>query len=326
MTRAALPWAALLVSVAGCSSVTPLGEVLPEESPPRLELDRTPFYAQDDHQCGPAALAMALGTTGVDVDPAELSAQLFLPGRQGSLQVEMLGSARRQGRLAYVLSPDIAAPLAELAAGHPVVVLQNLGVESYPLWHYAVLIGYDAARGHALLRSGTEQRLAMPWSRFVGSWDRGGRWSMVVLEPGSVPGSAELLPYVEAAAGLADVDPAAGERALRAATVRWPDEPIAWLGVGNAAYAAGRLDEAIDSFARAVQLGPRNAATRNNLAQALLDAGCVPEARREARRALELAAATPLAAAIAHTLADAEATRPPGSRPALCQAQVEAQP
>lgn len=326
MTRAALPWAALLVSVAGCSSVTPLGEVLPASAPPRLELGHTPYFAQDDHQCGPAALAMALGTAGVDVDPAELSAQLFLPGRQGSLQVEMLGSARRQGRLAYVLSPDIAAPLSELAAGHPVVVLQNLGVASYPLWHYAVLIGYDTEREHALLRSGADQRLEMSWSRFVGSWERGGRWSMVVLQPGTVPDSAELLPYVEAAAGLADVDQGAGERALRAATVRWPDEPITWLGVGNAAYAAGRLDEAIESFARAVHLGPRNAATRNNLAQALLEAGCVPEARREASRALELAAATPLAAVIAQTQADAEAASPPASRPALCQAQVEAQP
>lgn len=326
MTRAALPWAALLVSIAGCSSVTPLGEVLPASAPSRLELGQTPFYAQDDHQCGPAALAMALGTAGVDVDPADLGAQLFLPGRQGSLQVEMLGSARRQGRLAYVLKPDLAAPLAELAAGHPVVVLQNLGVRSYPLWHYAVLIGYDAARGHAVLRSGPDERLEMSWPRFIASWDRGGRWSMVVLEPGIVPDSAELLPYVEAAAGLADVDQGAGERALRAATVRWSDEPIAWLGVGNAAYVAGRLDEAIGSFARAARLGPQNVATRNNLAQALLDAGCVPEARREARRALELAAATPLAAVVAQTLADAEATSPPESRPALCQSQGEAQP
>lgn len=323
MTRAALLWAALLASVAGCTSVSPLREALSPASPALLELSATPFHPQDDYQCGPAALAMALGASGVEADPDALAPQLFLPGRQGSLQVEMLGSARRQGRLAYVLSPEVAALLAELAAGRPVVVLQNLGVRSYPLWHYAVLIGYDATRGRALLRSGLEKRLEMSWARFVGTWDRGARWSMVVVEPGTLPETAEVLPYVEAAAGLASVDPAAGGQALRAATLRWPDEPIGWLGVGNAAYAAGQLDDAIDSYARAVRLGPGNAATRNNLAQALLDAGCVPEARHEARRALALAAGTPLESAVTDTVAQAEAMNPPESRPALCDGHAE---
>jgi hypothetical protein len=54
----------------------------------------------------------------------------------------MIGAARRHGRLAYLITgPD--SMFEEVAAGHPVIVLQNLGLSWYPVWHYAVVVGYD---------------------------------------------------------------------------------------------------------------------------------------------------------------------------------------
>ena len=55
-------------------------------------------------------------------------------------------------------APRLADLLQEVAAGHPVIVLQNLGLEWIPVWHYSVVIGYDLSRGQLVLRSG----LAVP--------------------------------------------------------------------------------------------------------------------------------------------------------------------
>ena len=61
------------------------------------------------------------------MNPDSLTDEVDIPGRKGSLQVEMLAGARRNGLLAYVLAPELKDVLAEVAAGNPVVVLQNLG-------------------------------------------------------------------------------------------------------------------------------------------------------------------------------------------------------
>ena len=227
-----------------------------------------------------------------------------MPGRQGSLQAELLGAARRHGRLPYVMPPQGDELVAELNEGRPVLLLQNLGLPKLPRWHYAVLIGYDADRNVALLRSGTDKRVEMRWQRFAASWHRGGRWAMTTLVPGEIPQHADAARYVEAAAGLE----AAGRNAeagaaYDAAIKRWPDAPLAWLGRGNLAYGAGDLAAAADSYQRAIALAPQDAAARNNLAQVLADAGCAAESKEQVERAAALAAGTGLAAAVEETRA-----------------------
>jgi len=302
--RAALPAAALLAGLAGCAASPPLADGLSREAPRSIELSATPFFPQDEYQCGPAALAMLLRASGVEIEPHALTPEVFIPGRRGSLQAELLGAARRHGRLPYRLSTTADEMIAELAAGRPVLVLQNLRVSRWPKWHYAVLIGYDADRNVALLRSGSNERLAMRWQRFAGSWHRAGRWAITTLEPGVIPPHADAARYVEAAAGLeAAGQRQAAARAYDAAIARWPWQQQAWLGRGNVAYADGALPAAADAYARAILLDPADAAARNNLAQALADAHCLQESRRQLDRAAMLAAGTPLAGAIGETRA-----------------------
>ncbi len=302
MIRAALPTAALLVGLVGCVASPPLADGLPLRMPRALELRDTPFFPQKDYQCGPAALATVLGASGVQVQPDALAPQVFLPKRRGSLQAELIGAARRQGRLAYQLPGNGQALLAELYEGRPVLLLQNLGVKKIPIWHYAVLIGYDADRNIALLRSGRRERLEMRWQRFARSWDRAGRWAITALGPGVIPAQADAMQYLEAVAGIE----AAGNRqaaalSYDAAIARWSDEPMAWLGRGNVSYADGDRAAAADAYSRAASLAPGNTAARNNLAQVLADAGCFEEALRQLERALALATGTSLAAALEAT-------------------------
>ncbi|MGB5132980.1 MAG: PA2778 family cysteine peptidase [Steroidobacteraceae bacterium] len=308
MIRTALPAAALFLGLAGCAASPPLAEGIPPGMARSLELRDTPFFPQEEYQCGPAALATVLRASGVEVEPDALAPQVFLPKRRGSLQAELIGAARRHGRLAYVLPGTGDALLAELADGRPVLLLQNLGVKQIPIWHYAVLVGYDAERNIAVLRSGRSERKAMRWQRFARSWDRAGRWAMTTIAPGVVPQKAEPARYLEAVAGIE----AAGNRkaaaiSYDAAIARWPGEALAWLGRGNVAYADGDRAGAADAWARSVTLAPGMVAARNNLAQVLADAGCVDEARRQLALAAAHAAGTAMSATVEETRRQLEA-------------------
>lgn len=270
--------------------------------PVRVELDRIAFFPQADYQCGPAALATAFSAAGVAITPADLAGQVFVPARRGALQPEMLAATRRAGLLPYLLPDRLSAVLAELAAGHPVIVLQDLGSAWQRRWHYAVLIGYDLAAGEIVLRSGGERRLRMTLADFTRTWQPGGRWALLALAPGTQPADADLDRYLRAASELERLRPAAAETAYRSALRRWPDSAVAHLGLGNAAYAQGRLDDAETAFRAALARHPLAADVWNNLAQVLLEQGRTNDAAAAARHAVALGG--PRAATYAATLAE----------------------
>ncbi len=182
--------AVLLAWLAGCAQLVPQTIALrtgwPEGVPQHVEWTAVPFFAQDDYQCGPAALATVLAYSGVDITPDPLVSQVYLPARRGSLQIEMLAAPRRYGRISYPLAPRYADLLREVAAGNPVLVLQDVGV-LFTQWHYAVVNGFDYPSGTVWLRSGTLARQEMPFTYFERTWLKSGYWAMVVVPPDRIP-------------------------------------------------------------------------------------------------------------------------------------------
>ncbi len=234
-----------------------------------------PFFPQPEHQCGPAALAGVLGAAGVAIAPEVLTPQVYLPGRQGSLQIELLAATRRGGRIAYRLAEEPQALIAELEAGRPVLVLQNLLTPHVPVWHYAVLTGFDARSNRFFLNSGTKQQLPIDAGKFLRSWDWADRWAMVALRPGEIPARADPHRYAEAVTAFEIVASSEATRtAWQAAAERWPQEPLAYLALGNLAYGAADLQHAIDFYRRGLKANPRNPALLNNLASVLGEVGC----------------------------------------------------
>ncbi|HZD53601.1 MAG TPA: PA2778 family cysteine peptidase [Woeseiaceae bacterium] len=271
-----------------------------------VELEDTPFFPQEDYQCGPAALATVLARSGVDVRPDELVPRVYLPGRHGSLQSELLAASRSYGRLPYVLAPELPALLAEVQAGRPVLVLQNLGVSAIPVWHYAVVVGFSPDDGEIVLRSGTDRRRVTDAGLFVKTWRRGSYWGVVLLRPGELPARPDQNRFLKAAAAAESAGflPLA-EASYRAAVARWPDSHLTALGLGNVAYAGGDLARAERWYRRALELEPRDAATLNNLAVVVAEQGRCGEGSRLVDRAMALTdvdAAT--AARIAETRAE----------------------
>jgi hypothetical protein len=230
---------------------------------------------------------------------------VYIPGRRGSLQVEMLAAARSNGLLPHVLAPDFAAIRAELAAGTPVLVLQDLGALGIRRWHFAVVVGYDPARDTVILRSGTRRRHLETRQQFLRTWEPGKRWAVVITRPDRVPATASGDDFIRAlAAASLTLAPAAVENAHAAALARWPDDPLVLFASGNQAYGTGQTRVAITRYRELLARDPGHVAGRNNLANALLDAGCGTEALAEARQATALVSpGSGLEAAVRDTLA-----------------------
>ena len=283
-------WAAVLVFVSGCAALIPqtagLRTQWPADAARQVELTQVPFYPQDEYQCGPAALAMAMNNSGARVTPQALVPEVWLPARKGSLQLEMLATPRRHGLVSYRLEPKYADLLREIAAGHPVLVLQDVGM-LLPQWHYAVVNGFDYETGTLFLRSGLQKRQEMPFSYFERTWAPGGYWSMVVTQPDRIPVTATEPRWLEALLGLArGGDAEATVRGYRAALARWPDSLPAAVGLANHLHDNGALAEAAGVLRTALQKNPQSAILKNNLAQTLSDQG----KHREALALIESAA------------------------------------
>lgn len=278
-----------LLTLAGCA--TPQTDALLQQRgalPPQTELKNVVFYPQAENECGPAALAMALTASGLKVTPEQLTPTVFTPGRNGSLQNDMLAASRRNGRVAYPVK-DLRAILTEVAAGTPVVVFQNLALSWYPQWHYAVAIGYDMDSQDIIMHSGLTARDRTALTTFEHTWERGGNWAIAVLPPNRLPATAEPLPYLKAVEGLEQAKQyQAAAHAYATALKQWPDDLQAMMGRGNTLYALGRKQESAQAFRSAAQKHPESGAALNNLAHVLAELGQLAEAEKTARQAVAL--------------------------------------
>lgn len=293
----------------GCALIAPQSTALkakpPADLPRRVELTHVPFFPQkNDYFCGPAALAMVLNDAGVKIAPDALVDQVYLPGRKGSLQVEMLAAARRRGTVAYEIEASVTDVLREVAAGTPAIVLENYGPFDWlPLWHYSVLVGYDLDRMEVIRRSGVRQRRPTPLTIFEKIWKHENYWAMVALPPDRLPATATEQRYGNAVIALERIGQTANAHlAYTTMLKRWPDSLAGHMGRGNTAYALKDLVTAESSFRRAVQAHPDAPAALNNLASVLAERGNFDEAVTFAERAVALEG--PLLAQTQATLAE----------------------
>jgi tetratricopeptide (TPR) repeat protein len=176
-----------------------------------------------------------------------------------------------------------------VASGNPVLVLQNLSFWWYPMWHYAVVVGFDLPGDRIVLRSGREPRHDIPIEIFERTWRRSNYWAMVVMPPDQLPFTAEEIPYVQAVAPLERLS-LWQETATAYATAlkRWPKSLAARMGLGNSRYARGDVRGAEEAFRQATQEHPEAAVAFNNLAQMLAEQNRWQEARAAAQRAVAL--------------------------------------
>jgi Tfp pilus assembly protein PilF len=285
------PALALAVALLGGCATQQVAQ-LQTQQPARLAQQvgplNIPFIAQEDYECGPAALAMVMQAAGLNITAEALVPQVYLPSRKGSLQIEMLAATRRQGLVPYTLAPRLQDVLQEVAAGHPVLVFQNLSLPVYPVWHYAVVTGYDRQRNVMLLHSGRTANMEISLYAFERTWARGNYWAMLALTPDVLTATLDARNTAMAIASLETLNPVAAQTAYTAALQRWSNNANLLLGFGNTLYAQHDLTGAARQYRLAVEANPAFADGWNNLAQVLMEQGDKAQALAAVQQAIQI--------------------------------------
>lgn len=243
-----------------------------------VELAGTPFYPQEEYQCGPASLAMLLGASGIVAHPDELAPLIYIPGRQGSLQTEMAAVCRKYGRIPYPINPDLNELISEIRSGSPVLVLQNQGFKFLPLYHYAVVIGVLPGN-RIVLRSGTDKRVEMKADHFYLTWKRAGAWGLVLLRPGDLPEKPDPLKYINAVVAFeSSGDAFQAAEGYQAALDLWPENQTALFALANNYLKRKETIKATALYQKLLDLNPDHVAAANNLSEALAMQGRYSEA------------------------------------------------
>ena len=120
----------VLAACAGPGSL--LESSRPAPLPPSVELASTPFHPQADQQCGPAALATVLGAAGHPAPAETLEREIFVPGREGSLQPELVGAIRARDLLPYELDGGLGAAGAVAFGGVGAIVVTAIWAVIFP--------------------------------------------------------------------------------------------------------------------------------------------------------------------------------------------------
>ncbi len=221
---------------------------------------------------------MLLSASGVTVHPEELVPYTYIPERKGSFQLELVAAGRHYDRIPYVIDPDISALSSQIRAGRPVLILQNLGLKSLPVYHYAVVIGIRPP-DTIVLHSGMSEGLTMDIDRFMSTWNRAGAWGVIALRPGELPASPDRIRYLKAVSAFeASGHLQEAQKSYEAARVLWPQDQTVLLALGNNYLSQGKYQQAESTFRELVSLHPEAIAASNNLAETLARQGCYSEA------------------------------------------------
>jgi tetratricopeptide (TPR) repeat protein len=140
------------------------------------------------------------------------------------------------------------------------------------------------------LNSGLIEDYAVPLATFERTWSRSAHWAIVVLEPGTMPATAEPLQYFNAVVALeSGIEPELAANAYMSGLKAWQTDRNLLMGYGNLLYGlGGEGGAAADTFRKVTEHHPDYAPAHNNLAQILFEQGEKEAALEYANRAVQL--------------------------------------
>ncbi len=282
--------ASFLLLLCACATPPQTAHILANQPniPVKHEITNVPFFPQQEFYCGPAALSEVFNYYGVKRSQNDLAADLFVPKLEGSFQLEMVATTRQNGFVAYAEQGNLEQLLSLVSQNIPVVVLQNVSIPWYPMWHYAVVIGYDLDKQQLILRSGEIARHIVELSVFERTWQRGKYWILAAVPPYSTSPYFHSFTYARAAQDLLDVGKTAqGRTALQSAIKQWPDYWLSYFLLANQ-FLEQDLMQANHWYQQGYPFAKSQPNYLNNYAYALHKMGCQSAAESMITAALKL--------------------------------------
>lgn len=255
-------------------------------------IPNVPFYPQQAFFCGPTTLSEVINFYGGNAAPKDIAPATFIPELEGTLQVEMISSARQNGLLAYAERGSLTQLLGLVKDNIPVIVLQNNSISMFPMWHYAVVIGYDLAEESIILHTGETKAHKLNLATFERTWQRGNYWFLAAV-PGNVSSQHfNKFIYTKAAQDLLSTGKTgAGLTAMQRASQEWQDYWLPYFLLANH-YLPTNPRIAAQWYQKGYQLAPAGVQTQvpylNNYAYVLAKLGCKDKANILIERALAL--------------------------------------
>ncbi|HBM35142.1 PA2778 family cysteine peptidase [Sulfuricurvum sp.] len=260
----------------GCAFKDPLpeGRVYPSMSM------NVPFIAPRADLCGSTSIQMislywqSIGEYTPKLSIQELDHRTLIPLKGGTLQAELMSTARANGLIAYPLEPNFDALFSELAAHHPVIVLINRSYSWYPLWHYIPVNGYDETNRKLLTHFSDQPNEPLAVETFAKMWKRSDNWGVVLLPPGVIPASASSKKFLRSVYELEKIGMVVEAiQSYQSALIRWPEDSDIHFILANSYYRLDRLSEAEESYRRFLLSNPSHPLALNNLAILLSKTG-----------------------------------------------------
>lgn len=279
-----LIFAASLLLTAGCSSARFKNQkqlFVQTATSEKNVLNNIPAFTQRGNNCGPSALASLLSFYGDPISPESLHDGLFIESLDGTLQKDLVATTRKLGFLAHESKMDLAKITSLIDFNQPTLVLFNLGLESIPIWHYAVVSGYDAESNRIQLLFGEDTPKWVKLRTFEKWWHGGGYWGLNALKPNAEP---QVLSDFEWKLAISNsLESGNTEVALTALNTYIQDRPhdsSANFMLGNIHFLQGEYSSAVSSYKSALIESQNKAPILVNLSWSYLKQNKVESAQK----------------------------------------------
>jgi hypothetical protein len=146
----------------------------------------------------------------------------------------MISAVRSYGFLPYSSRGTLTHIIELINDDIPVIVFQNLSIQLFPQWHYAVVFGFNADRGTFTLHTGVTEQHEMSLELFEKTWARGNYWFVAPVPPGIASSAMEPFAYISAAYDMLKIGKEdVALPLLETATKQWPSEWLSFFLIAN---------------------------------------------------------------------------------------------
>lgn len=149
--------------------------------PNECKLQGIPRTKQLENYCGPACMASVLNYYGVKITQQEIGKAVYDASVRGTNGADMLYLARKKGFAAYSWNTSIDDVKKKIAAGVPVIVLQQNSIID-DSGHFRVLTGYDDSKSKfSVMDPYYDDITELTYDKCKLLWKKMGFWALAIM-------------------------------------------------------------------------------------------------------------------------------------------------